>query len=540
MKSFLSNPDSGVQQAAIVSLSSKLEKFPKNLDLLTPKLNDENLEINSTAVYALGSKIEQFPQLKPLFLDIAQDNEKPIEMRQEATLYLSKLNTPEIKDFLVGNLDNSEWEMRQAATLGLGNFKDADIPDILAPKVNDPQWQVRQGVATSLGKFDAPKIVESLTPLLGDENAFVRQATGLSLGGKLQKFPELVNPFMEKMKIEEDPYTRHIFAAALKSMPNDSAVQLEIDRIQESLIPGLRIEPWEQIRPETGVEIGYNTIRGPINHTSLSVTYKGDTRILSFDTTNKPLGFLLPQSEGEYLKKLKAESNIMYYTVTIDPAETKRLYDLAPSLYQKQGNYNLFDIQKLGRNCFGGRNVALESAGIYSEIPDMPWEPLKPNYFSRSVSADFSDRYSSYSFRMQQEVLYSLPNTRTIKIDSWSHYQTNRQFTTPSTPIDRGRFNNKNWQISPNTSMRNRISIPDYSSHSFNYQSPNIGTHNYNTQTYQWPTYQSPRSDWPTYQSPTYQSPTFDSPAYDPPSYQSPTFTPIQSPSSNLGSSNWP
>ncbi len=516
VKPLLFSSDPGVQVAAIRSVGSRLDTFPENLGLLIPKLNDDNLEVALNTIDVLGPQLTKFePQLKQPFLDTARNSAKPIEMQQGTMLYLAKTNAPEIKTVLVDNLENSDWRMRQVAVLGLGYFKDSDIPDILAPKVYDPDWHVCQGVAVSLGEFDTPKAIESSIPLLRHDNAAVRQAEGLSFGGKLQKFPELVSPFIETMKLEEDPYTRHIFAAALKTIPNDSAVKLEMNTIQDSLIPGLRIDPWEQVRPETGVEIGYDTIVGPILHTFISVTYQGDTRILSFDTTNKPLGFLLPQSEGEYLKNLKSGINIMYYTVTIDPAETKRLYDLAPSLYQKQGNYNLFDIQKLGRNCYGARNTALESAGIYSEIPDMPWEPLKPNYFSRSVSMDFSDRYSSYSFRMRQEVLYSLPNIRTTRIDSVSHYQTNRQFTPPASLQSPSSNSLNNW---------GSLSIPNIPS------IPTIPSFNYT----------------PTYQPPTFtpiQPPSYQSPNYQPPTYQPPTITPLP-PASNLspssGFNNWP
>lgn len=532
--------DPHVQQAIILAMGSRLDDFPKNVEVLVPKLNDLNPETAFITLQVVGPHIEKFPQIQKAFFDIPNDTSKPIEMQAGALQFISKLKTPESKNLLVDNLYSADWQKRQASALGLGNFPDADIPDILAPKVFDPEWQVCQSVAVSLGKFDTPKAIESTIPLLRHDNAAVRQAEGLSFGGKLQKFPELVNPFIETMKLEEDPYTRHIFAAALKSMPNDSNVKLEMNKIQESLIPGLRIDPWEQIRPETGVEIGYSTIIdtnfGDIDHTFLNVTYNGDTRIISFDTKLKPLGFLLPKTEGRYFEELNASSkNIAYFTLTIDPVEVKRLYDLAPSLSQKQGSYNLFDFEKLGRNCFGARNVALESAGIYSEIPDMPWETLRPNYFSRSISTDFSDRYSSYSFRMNQEVLYSLPNTRTLKTNSWSRYQTNWQYTSPSTSWNRYK---PNWRYTAPSTNWNQYRSTDwskykYNSPSFNYQSPNLGTHNYNTQKYQWPSYQAPSLN-----SPSYQPPTFDSPAYDPPSYSSPTFTPIQSPSSGL--SNWP
>jgi HEAT repeat protein/SAM-dependent MidA family methyltransferase len=533
IKSFLSDQNPDIRQAATLSVGSRLDDFPSNLNLLKSKLSDEDLGVRSAAVSVLGSNIEKFSQLKMPFLDIVKDTSQPVEIRQDALFSLSKIDEPEIKSLLVDSLDSRDWQMRQSAALGLGNFEGDEIPGLLEPLTRDSSWQVRENTAVSLGQFNEPTAIQSITPLLKDNNVFVRQAAALSLGGKLQAYPQLVDPFIETMKVETDPFTRHIFASALRSIPSNSHVIPENNFIQESLIPGLNIGGWNKTHLETGIEIGYKRIIGPIQHTFIKVTYNGDTRTLGFNTLIKPgfLTLILPRTTGMYSKEFispedeKNPSAIFYYTLTTDPVETKKLYDIIPNFENKTEPYNVRDNLFFGKNCFGGRNFLIESAGITDKVYDNPWNPLEPNHISRSISMAYSDFYYSYSLQMQQTVIYFEPGVKNIETHAVISYNTIQQG-----PI-----------------------VPDYNS-STNFQSSDFNSWNGNSFKSFPDTYSLPSSNYPSYNYVTppsinnYVAPPPINSYVVPPSinnyivpsipYNPPTFNIPQS--STPGFSNWP
>lgn len=480
--------DIGVHQAVIRAVGLRLKDYPKNLGILTAGLNNRNPAIFSTSLSAAGPHLKQFPQLRQPFIDVVRREFQPLELCQFAMHSLAVVHTPPVKNLFVSKLDHPDWRMREGATFGLSRFGGTDIPDLLTPKIQDSAWQVRQTMALSFGK-------------------------------KLKVHPQFVNPFVRAMKTEDDSYTRHIFAAALKTIPNYPDVKENWNSVQGALIPGLRIGGWEKVRPETGVEIGYNLIAGPINHTFLSVTYNGDTKILSFDTKEKPLGFLLPQSRGKYFDSLQpGKPVVMYHTLTTDPIRTKKLYDLSSDLYEMEGTYNLLNIKNLGENCYGGRNFALESIGISSNIPDSPWQPLKSNYFSRSISMDSADFYSSYSLRMKQDVLFSSPGARTIRTGSWTNYNTrpwsastfNTQRTLPNS------WTNRSFQTSSSLNSNFRWKAPSFSSTGFGLRSWSSFSfpRSYFRSSFMPRTYSPPQRYIPP---PTYTPP----PRYDPPTFPS-------------------
>jgi HEAT repeat protein len=536
IRPFLSDSNLKIKQAAILSFGMRLSDFPETVDYLTPGLKDANPQIRSTTISALGMNIDKFPQLKQPFLDIAQDNSQPVEFRQNAMLSLSKIDAPEIKNFFVDDLKHPDWQIRQAATLGLSNFKAPEIPELLKPltqdsswqvrqasafslgnfdqpqtidylkpllndnywqvrqsavnslgnfnnpqiidpvipKLSDPSWQVRQSAVTSLGKMDDSRIADVLMPRLSDTNSLVRQTTALSLGGRLQAFPQLVDPFIKTMKIETDPFTRHITASALSGLPAEPRLALESKLIQDSLIPGLRVEGWtkqELPLPETGVRIGYKPIEstfGSIWHTFVSVTYGGETRTIGFDAKQKDFNLLF-STPGYYRDEFENKSErqawkgepIMYSTLTTDPVAAKRLFDIIPNFYNKPESYNLFNDFSFGINCFGGRNKVLQSAGILTKIPDTPFTPLEKNYgYFRSASFSFSDPYSSYSIRIQQSITYSSLGVRSLEITTSTHYESLPQISTNPSLGSGNQFNYPSYWQSPMFNYWNNQSFP--------------------------------------------------------------------------------
>jgi len=437
-----SSTDIGVKQAVFSAVGLRLDDYPKYANLLSDGLKSKNPQIFETSFYAAGPHLNKFPQFRQPFIDVVRSESRPVELSQFALHSLSVVHTPTVKELYRSNLEHPDWQRREGATFGLSRFGSSDIPDLLAPRFEDPARQVRQTM-------------------------------GLSLGNRLKSYPKLVDPFISTMKAESDPYTRHIFAAALKTIPNYPDVKENWNSVQEALMPGLRIGGWEKIRPETGVEIGYNTIAGPVNHTFLSVVYQGKTKIISFDTADKPFGFLLPQSRGVYEKAIRPSKNIVYYTLTTDPKKTKELFDSASDLYDRNDFYNFFNIKNLGKNCYGGRNFALESFGIRSDIPDMPlsWTALKPNYFSRSITMDSSDQFHSYSARIKQDVLYSFSGERTVNTSSyyttrtWSSSNFNSQRALPNS------WTNRSFQTGSSLNTNFRWKTPSFSSTGFSMRS---------------------------------------------------------------------
>ncbi|MFA6358365.1 MAG: HEAT repeat domain-containing protein [Candidatus Omnitrophota bacterium] len=239
IKPFLSDSNLTLQKAAILSVGSRLNDFPNNLSLLVPGLINKDLEIRATTISVLGPSINKFPELKQPFLDIAKNNTQPIEFRQDSITYLSKLETPEIKTFLVDNLNDSDWKIRQPAVFGLGNFKSPEIPELLKPLVKDSAWQVRESTAISLGKYDKPDIVKSLVPLLRDNNTSVRQAAILSLGDKVKLYSQLTDEFTNILKTDDDSWNRQLSAFSLQSINTPKVTELK-PLIQQN-VSGVRV-----------------------------------------------------------------------------------------------------------------------------------------------------------------------------------------------------------------------------------------------------------------------------------------------------------
>ncbi len=410
-----------VRQSAALSLGSFDQ--PRSIDYLKPLIDDNWAGVRVAAVNSLGNFTD--PQVPQLLSSLSQNSNW--EVRQAAVTALGNFNQPQTLDYFKPFLEDHRWEVRQSAAMSLGNFNQPQTIDYLKPLLDDSQWQVRLTTVDSFRDFNSPQIIDYLAPKLSDPVWQVRQETALSLGGRLQTYPRLVDPFINTMKRETDPFTRYIFASALRTVPTDPQVMQESAFIQASLIPGLRIEGWEIERPETGIEIGYTPIFWPFFHTFVNVTYQGDSKIISFDSIEKPLGLLFPQSEGRYLNKLNDDKPIIYHTLTIDPVETKRLYDLADTFYQMDDFYNIANDQNFGKNCYGGVDFVLQSIGISKGASDSPLNPLRPNYFSRVISMPYSDPYYLYSFNMQQTVFFPSPEIRTIETNSWTNYNTIQQ-----------------------------------------------------------------------------------------------------------------
>lgn len=515
---------------------------------IEPMLKDPSWQVRLTTAEVLSNSVLSSPKLVTPFVNLAKSDPHPL-VRSTATLGLSGINQPEAINVIQQNLKSVDWALRRNSALAAGKIDSPDIikplvstlndnhfavrasgiyslgnkinqnpqlVDSIKPLLNDSHWQVRQAGVDTLGKLEIPDIDTLLVPKLKDPSAFVRQSTALNLGGRLQSHPNLIDPFIQTMKVDNDPFTRHITASALRGLPNDPHVIAETNYIQQALIPGVRIEGWTKeiaARPAMGVEIGYLPFFGSTYHTFISATYDGETRTLGFNAKNKFDPKSLVSTKGIYKPEFRDERKqeeyendlIIYSTLSIDPIATKRLFDIIPTFYEKENPYNLWDTSFLGiMNCYGGRIPPLQAAGISIKINDMPWSPLGPSYkYSRSGSAFLGDSYFSYSSNFQQQVTVHPIGIRNIETNIWSNYQINPWTPTiPSWQSQNFKFQYTNplnqqflppsqlFKIEPIYNIPRYDSFKTFDSSYHNYTLPSYN--NYNYQQFNIPTYQPP------------------------------------------------
>lgn len=111
-------------------------------------------------------------------------------------------------DFLIEELQNSDWAVREDAVELLAEVGDPAAVEPLIKTLKDEDWHVREVAALALGTFSAENAVEPLIEVLEDENENVRYAGALSLSAlgnekalkPLQKAAlKDENPAMEKI-----------------------------------------------------------------------------------------------------------------------------------------------------------------------------------------------------------------------------------------------------------------------------------------------------------------------------------------------------
>jgi HEAT repeat protein len=254
----LIDPDQQVRQAAILTLGTRLDSVYSHKSYLVMQLGSLDLQTRLIAVSVLGSNIDKIPSITSSFLFLAKDHLQPVEIRQNAMFYLSRIDTPEIKALLVSNLGNSDWGMRQSAVLGLSNFKDQEVPGLLKPLTQDPVWQVRQATAISLGNFYQPKTFDYLKPLINDDNwqvrlaavqavgtfeipqvsdllipklqdpsSILRQAAVESLGVRVHEEHQIIEPLVDVLKYDSDAVVRQLAAFSLITVPSPRLASVE-------------------------------------------------------------------------------------------------------------------------------------------------------------------------------------------------------------------------------------------------------------------------------------------------------------------------
>ncbi|MBN2831415.1 MAG: HEAT repeat domain-containing protein [Candidatus Omnitrophica bacterium] len=515
-----------VRQAAIMSISSRLGDAPGNLDLVSRYLDDIRPEIRTTTLDALGPWTAKFPELKQPFMDIARDAGQSIELRQDAMLYLSQVNVPEVKNLFVDNLDNDDWQLRQAATLGLGNFKGPEIPKLLAPKVEDPAWQVRQVAAVALGGFEQPQAIRSLEPLLRDSNLEVRRASVLPLAASLNDFPELKQPLVDRYEDRfEDEWIRSVALTSLQGVGYSA---------EEPYFGGIE-------SPKKAIVVFVNGLYPLPSGRSTSENWTDNLKIKQDYERLKKLGLIIEyefkwsgnlKDYPKALEDFKSYAINIYKKARLSNINSVTFVDFSAGnslAYEGINNFNNLnkidylkaDRDKIQINIINTGSPAFESSKRYSVMTDntggqhknfvgfldpIAWlSAASPNselilgthtlgdYFenkkvrlltlsyitgwdipmgySRISSGNFSDPYIHGSFRIQQTNLKYLSGARTTITNTWTRYQdTNRQFSFPNSNMNQ--FNNINFR-SP------VFQVPKFTPPSFNYNSYNLN-YNYN------------------------------------------------------------
>ena len=415
LRMLVNDPEPVVSQAAINAFAQIPDAPVMELE---PFLASKIPEIRVAAIQALSPQVGITPQLTGPFIKIARDD-PDILSRSLATANLGRINHPEVVSIIQQNLQSSDWPVRQGAVL-------------------------------AAARVETPQINDLMKGALRDNEEFVRRSVALSLGGRLQKQPDLIEPFMQALKQDSDPFTKHIIASALRSVPSIEPRLTPIQSVIDSaLIPGVHIDGWSKQlppSPQAGVEICYAPLPGPMswaNHTFLKVSCVGEEpKIIGFNSKN--FNFTVIGSvSGVYTKETlgvdapvgKIEP-IIRLTISTDPVVAKKLFDIMPSLYKQERSYNLFNNPLLGINCYGARNELLRLAGVITPIPDLPWRPLEPVYdYSRSFIVNSFDPYYSYQLKIQQNVTFPTSTSREIQTQIQSNYQIHPPAAIPNIQI---------------------------------------------------------------------------------------------------------
>ncbi|MFA5286978.1 MAG: HEAT repeat domain-containing protein [Candidatus Omnitrophota bacterium] len=184
-------------------------------------------------------------------------------VRAAALSTLGRVNTPEADFITTQALRDSNFVVRQGAVVGLADkvVSQPNFIENIGPLLDDPEWQVRQAAVQVVGKVELPQVPEMLAPRLQDPSKFVRQAAVESLGARVHNNPQLVDPFIERLKVESDPWTRQLTAWSLKTaqVPQAESVRPLIDQVVPQaaaviIVPGVyRIL---QGRNDTGRDLG--------------------------------------------------------------------------------------------------------------------------------------------------------------------------------------------------------------------------------------------------------------------------------------------
>lgn len=441
---FSSDPNLMVQRTATLSLGQRLTDFPQNADFLIPKLKNNDWQTKQIAMSSLGANINKFPQLKEPFLNIARDNTQPFMFQQSASAYLSNIQSPEIKNLLVSNLNHPDWRMRQVSAFGLSNFKDTDIIPSLKPLLNDKQWQVRQ-------------------------------ASILPLASNLKAFPELKQPLMNTFQNKnEDLWMRQIAGASLKnagySVDFDLAGIKPLGKTIVVFVPGMDdFNPLSSIRPQdtswskdlklrqdfdrleaAGVAkvFEYNWPENPQDYFKAEKSFVDYAQLRYNDAINSganSITFVLHSAgnplsiEGiDRIKELSKENNMKINIIGMGSPNFRsdeRFRDIADfSEGQYRTFWSPFDWVSWPSAFSQNRQMVLGSHGDYFNNLEFRQTALSmstgrdiPISYSRTAYGSISDQYFSATYQIQQiKSVYSSGIT-TYQTKEWYTYRSGQQ-----------------------------------------------------------------------------------------------------------------
>ncbi|MBM3245077.1 MAG: HEAT repeat domain-containing protein [Candidatus Omnitrophica bacterium] len=236
-----------VRQQAIISFA-QIPDAP--LVEIAPFLNDKIPEIKLAAIQATSPKVGIEPIISQSFMKLAREDIS-IPVRAAATMHLDKIRVPEIANIVENNFRSDNLLLRQSAInvagridlpqmipilsqaasdphsftrssalYGLGNkiSQSPMVVEVIKPYVNDPMPVVRLAAVSSIGSVDKPGIDKLLSSRLTDSSSFVRQVAISNLGLRVHKNQELINPLVDRLKNDADPWSRHLAAFSLKTV----------------------------------------------------------------------------------------------------------------------------------------------------------------------------------------------------------------------------------------------------------------------------------------------------------------------------------
>ncbi|MCG2714582.1 MAG: HEAT repeat domain-containing protein [Candidatus Omnitrophica bacterium] len=215
----LKNSDASIREAALLSLMSKINDFPRITQPLKVALSDDNEMVRRAAVM-------NFANFKgPNAIDIIKPyiEDKSPQVRQAVALSLGAQLKPQALEPLRKLIRDNDLFVRQAAVAVFPNIPGASVFDLI-PRLSDSDWRVRKTAVDAVALFsNRPEIIKAAIPLLKDDNVFVRQTTAMYLGDKLQTYPQLTKDFINILKFDNDQWTKQIAAFSLQSVKTPEA-----------------------------------------------------------------------------------------------------------------------------------------------------------------------------------------------------------------------------------------------------------------------------------------------------------------------------
>ena len=226
----LSDPDSGVRQAAVTALGQVAGDQPQVIAMLLNVLSDPDSDVRQAGVTALGQVAGDQPQVVEALLNVLSNPDSGV--RQAAVTALKQVagDQPQVVEALLKILFDSDWAVRQAAVTALGQVA-GDQPQVVEALLNvlsDPDSDVQQAAVTALKQVagDQPQVVAMLLKALSDPDSDVRQAAVTALEQVAGDQPQVIEALLKALS-DPDWFVRQAAVTVLGQVTGDQPQVVE-------------------------------------------------------------------------------------------------------------------------------------------------------------------------------------------------------------------------------------------------------------------------------------------------------------------------